>query len=53
LIKQKGAKIILSSDSHNAANLIYSFDECVELLRANGIKSVVALVGGQFEEFGI
>lgn len=53
LIKSKGAKITLSSDSHNAENLTYFFDESVELLRANGIKSVVAFVGGKFEEFGI
>ena len=53
LIKSKGAKITLSSDSHNANNLIYFFDESAELLRSNGIKSIVAFVGGKFEEFGI
>ena len=53
LIKSKNAKIILSSDSHNAENLIYHFDECIELLRANGFKSIVAYVGGKFEEIGI
>ena len=53
LIKSKGAKIILSSDSHSADNLIYFFDESVELLKANGINSVVAMIGGNFEEIGI
>lgn len=52
-IKARGAKIMLSSDSHNASNLISYFDECVELLRANGVGSTVALVGGKFEEIGI
>ncbi len=52
-IKERGAKIMLSSDSHNANNLIYWFDEAVELLRANGIYSIVELVEGKFREIGI
>lgn len=52
-IRERGAKVILSSDSHDAKNLICCFDDCVELLRSRGIKSVVELVGGKFEEIGI
>ena len=52
-IKAKGGKILLSSDSHNKDHLIYYFDECVELLRASSVDSIVALVGKKFSEIGI
>ena len=52
-IKARGGKILLSSDSHNAANLTVAFDNCIELLRANGFRSIVALSEGKFKEFGI
>ena len=52
-IKARGGKILLSSDSHNAANLTVAFDACIELLRANGFRSIVALSEGKFKEFGI
>lgn len=52
-IRERGGKILLSSDSHNADNLIFFFDEGVELLRAHGFKSIVALSEGRFKEFGI
>ena len=53
MIREKNAKILLGADSHNAEHLTYFFDESVELLRANKFKSIVALVGGKFEEIGI
>ena len=52
-IRSRGGRIMLSSDSHSAENLIYYFDESVELLKANGFDSIVMLVGGKFEEIGI
>ena len=52
-IKEQGGKILLSSDSHSANDLTFYFDECVELLRSRGVSSIVRLVCGQFEEFGI
>lgn len=52
-IKARGGKITLSSDSHNAANLTVAFDSCIELLRAKGFRSIVALGEGKFKEFGI
>lgn len=52
-IKQMGGRVLLSSDSHAAKDLTCRFDECVELLRSRGIKSIVQLKGGTFEEVGI
>lgn len=52
-IKARGGKLTLSSDSHNSDNLIFFFDECKEILRANGFNSIVALSKGRFKEFGI
>lgn len=52
-IKARGGKIVLSSDSHHADNLIFAFDECREILRAHGFDSIVALNEGRFKEFGI
>ena len=52
-IKERGGRIILNSDSHRASDLTCAFDESLELLRANGIGSVIRLVGGNFEELGI
>ena len=52
-IKDRGGKIILSSDSHSKDTLTFYFDECVELLRANGFKSVVTYADGGFKEIGI
>ena len=52
-IKKHGGKIVLGADSHHIDHLTSYFDEACELLRANGIHSIVALHGGRFEEFGI
>lgn len=52
-IKKRGGKIILSSDSHSKDTLTFYFDECLDLLRANGINSVVVYSNGSFNERGI
>lgn len=52
-IKEKGGKIILSSDCHNKDYLLCHFDECLDTLRAHSFDSVVALIGGKFTEIGI
>lgn len=52
-IKARGGKIILSSDSHNKNTLTFHFNECLELLRANGFKSIVTYTDGAFREVGI
>ena len=52
-IKAHGAKIILSSDPHSKETLTFFFDECLELLRCNGINSIITYKNGSFEEIGI
>lgn len=52
-IKNRGAKIILSSDSHSKDTLTFFFDESLDILRANGINSVLTYKNGAFEEVGI
>ena len=48
-----GAKLILSSDSHDKINLDASFDFAIEVLKSHGFKSAVALKGGKFEEYAL
>lgn len=52
-IKERGGKIVLSSDSHSAQMLTYWFDEAIELLKSRGILSIAVYRGGKFEEVGI
>lgn len=52
-IRERGGRIVLSSDSHSADCLTYWFDEAVELLRSRGIGSIAVYKGGRFEEIGI
>ena len=52
-IRELGGKITLSSDCHSADALTCFFDECVEILRSRGFKSMVIFKGGKFEEIGI
>lgn len=50
---KKGARIILSSDSHRADTLCYKFDEMIKLLKTIGFKSVVTLKNSKFTDIGI
>lgn len=52
-IKERGAKIILSSDSHSKDTLTFYFDESIKLLRENGINSIITYKNGMLEEIGI
>lgn len=52
-IKDRGGKIILSSDSHSKDTLTFFFDESLALLRDNGINSIITYRNGSFEEVGI
>ena len=52
-IRDRGGKIVLSSDSHSAQTLTYWFDEAVELLKSRNIRSIAVYRGGKFEEVGI
>ena len=52
-IKERNKHIILSSDSHNKETLTFFFEECLDILRANGIKNIVTYSNGGFVEVGI
>lgn len=52
-IKELGAKVILSSDSHSKDTLCFKFGDCIEMLKSCGYDSVVVLSGGKFTEKGI
>ena len=52
-IRERGARIILSSDSHSRDTLTFFFDESLELLRENGIKSILTYQNGALQEVGI
>jgi histidinol-phosphatase (PHP family) len=52
-IRERGGKLILSSDSHSKDTLTFYFDESLELLRENGFKSIITYKNGSFEEVGI
>lgn len=52
-IKRQKKGIILSSDSHSKDTLTFYFNECLEILRANGFKSVITYANGGFKEVGI
>ena len=48
-VKAHGGEIILSSDSHNKANLDFAFAEAVDLIRTAGFDSVVTLSDSGFK----
>lgn len=52
-IKDLGAKIILSSDSHIKDTLCFKFDDCINILKSLGYDSVVEFEKGKFIEKGI
>lgn len=52
-IKDIGAKIVVTSDSHIKDTLCFKFDECIEILKSVGYESVVILSDGKFVEKGI
>lgn len=52
-IKENNMKIVLTSDSHTCQTLCFGFDQCVDILKDAGIRSVVVLIDGKFQEVGI
>jgi len=48
---EKGARITLSSDCHDADFLNYYYKESIRLLKEIGFKSAYALLGGKFTEY--
>ena len=52
-MNQIGARLTLTSDCHNAAFLTCSFNECYEMLRANGFRSLLYFTPNGWEEEGL
>lgn len=52
-IRENGGKIVLGADSHRAENLIYWFDEAVELLRSAGFDRIAVFNGKGFDSMPI
>lgn len=52
-IKERGGKILLSSDSHAAKDITCFFEGEKEILLDRGIRSTVVYTNGHFEEVGI
>lgn len=50
IMKEHGAKLILSSDSHGVETLSFGFDETKKLLRFVGFDCVYELSGGKFKK---
>ncbi len=53
LLLELGGKPVLGSDSHHKDNLIFYFDETVELLKSIGFKHIYAFNGNGFDPFDI
>lgn len=53
VIRENGGKVVLNADSHRKENLIFHFDESVELLRKKGFDSIAVFNGKGFDSVGI
>lgn len=49
-IRENGGEILLSADSHHKDNLIYFFDEAVDLLKQAGFDHICRFTGKGFEK---
>lgn len=52
-IRQRGGRILLSSDAHSTAHLLYGFDGAAQLARSCGFDSVWTLTAEGFRETGL
>ena len=52
-IKEKGGRVMVNSDCHDAKNLLFGYDIAQELLRSCGFDSAVILRKHGFEEVGV
>jgi histidinol-phosphatase (PHP family) len=52
-LQERGARVIITSDSHSKENLLYGFDEALEHLISAGYKSMAVLQKGRFVEVSI
>ena len=53
VLKQNGGEVVLGSDSHHRDNVIFYFDECVELLKQNRIDHISVFNGTGFDKMAI
>lgn len=53
VMKQNGGEVVLGSDSHHRDNLTFFFDECVEILKDNGIDHISVFNGTGFDKMAI
>ena len=51
LLKRRGGRLILNSDSHHKDTLIFGFDKAAELLREVGIHKLYALTSSGLSEY--
>ena len=51
MLLARGVPVTLCSDSHSIETLNYGFDECLQLLREVGYKTIQIWRGGRFEDF--
>lgn len=52
-LKENGGHILLGSDSHDKNNLIFHFDECVQLLKGKGFDHICVFNGDGFDRMAI
>jgi len=52
-IKQRGVRVIITSDAHSAKKLSFGFDSALELLKSCGFSSMAVLQGGRFVDISI
>lgn len=53
VVRENGGGIVLSADSHRKQNLIFHFDESVELLKKKGFDSIAVFNGKDFDTVSI
>ena len=53
VMKRNGGEVVLGRDSHHRDNLTFFFDECVEILKDNGIDHISVFNGNGFDKMGI
>ena len=50
---EKGARVILNSDSHAADTILFGFEDAVEYARVNGLRVLWIYKNGRFQPFSI
>ena len=50
---EKGAKIMINSDTHATSTVMFGYDAALEFARSCGVRSIFVWVDGGFKEFGI